>query len=122
MQEISTNQPPLCFGEGDMPREGLFHFVGAAFEFLDQLAMATVEILQNIREKAFRRPDVECQDPFYNHIRPRFIDRLEVSGLDRRPERAHDDARRVGSQEQRLPVQENGLAQGDPNVGSSLMR
>ena len=106
MQEISADQLTLSLGEHRMRREGVFHFVGARLEGRQQVAMAALEILEHIGKLAGCRLGIERQDPLDDMVRARLVGRIEVARFGRRLERPHDDPRRIGTQMERLPVQE----------------
>ena len=52
MQEIGANQLALVLGERRMRGKGVLHFVGARLERLQQIAMAALEILQDLGQLA----------------------------------------------------------------------
>ena len=52
VEKIGADQLALDLGKGAVSRQGLFHFVGARFERLQQVAMAALEILQDIGQLA----------------------------------------------------------------------
>jgi len=93
-------------------RQCLFHYVGARLERLQQVAMPALEILQDIGELAGNSFGIEGEDPVDDMIGARLVGRVEIAGFSRRLERAHDHPRGVGTQIERLPVQEGGLQQG----------
>ena len=92
-----------------MGGEGLFHLVGARLEFLQQIAVAALKILQDIGQLAGRRLGIERQDAVDDMVRPCLVGGVEVARLGRRLERAHDHPRRIGTQIESLPVQERDL-------------
>ena len=100
-----------------MGGKGVFHFVGARLECLQQVAMAAFEILEDIGQLAGRRLGIERQDPIDDMVRPRLVGGIEVPRLGRRLERAHDHPRRIGAQIESLPVQERGLVTKRPRLG-----
>ena len=95
-----------------MSRKGLFHFVGAGLERLQQVAMPAKEILQDIGELAGCGLRIERENPVDDMIGAGLVGRIEIARLGRRLERPHDHARGIGTQIKRLPVQEGGLRQG----------
>ena len=92
-----------------MRRKGVFHFVGARLECLQQVAVAPLEILKDIGQLAGCRLRIERQDPVDDMVRPGLVGGIEVPRFGRRLERTHDDPRRIGAQIKSLPVQECGL-------------
>jgi hypothetical protein len=82
--------------ENGMSSKGVFHFVGTRLECLQQVAVATLEILKNIGQLVRRH--LERQDPADDMVRPRLVDEAEVPRFGPRPERAHDYPRRIGAQ------------------------
>jgi hypothetical protein len=109
MQKIGSDQLPLHSGESAMLRECVFHFVGARFERRQQIAMAALEIIEDIGQLVGHCLGIECQDPVDNMIRSLFVDRIEVARFGCRLERPHDHPCRIGAQIERLPVQERYL-------------
>jgi hypothetical protein len=107
IQEIGADELPLGLRESHMRREGIFHFVGACLENRQQVAMATLEVVEDLDEQAGSRFRVERQDPIDDVIRPCLVCNVEVARLRRRLERPHDHARRIGSQIQSLPIQKS---------------
>ena len=95
-----------------MSRERLFHFVGAGFERLQQVAMAALEVLQDIGKLAGSGFGIECENPIDDMVGAGLVGWIEIARLGGGLERAHDHPRGVGTQMKRLPVQEGGLRQG----------
>ena len=112
VEKIGADQLALDFGKAAMSREGLLHFVGAGLERLQQVAMTAQEILQDVRELAGSGFGIECENPVDDMVGARLVGRIEIARFGRRLERAHDHPRGVGTQIERLPVQEGGLRQG----------
>ena len=92
-----------------MSREGLFHFIGAGLERLQQVAVAALEILQDVGELAGNGFGIERENPVDDMIGARLVGRVEIARFGRRLERAHDHPRGIWTQIKRLPVQEGGL-------------
>ena len=92
-----------------MRRERLFHFVGARLERLQQVAMPALEILQHVRQLAGRGLRIERENPLDDMVGAGLVGRVEIARFGCRLERAHDHARGVGTQIERLPIQESGL-------------
>ena len=95
-----------------MRRECLFHLVGAGLERLQQVAMPALEILQDVGELAGSGFGIERENPIDDMVGARLVGRVEIARFGRRLERPHDHARGVGTQIERLPIQEGGLRQG----------
>lgn len=112
VEEAGTHELPLDPAEVGVIGEGVLHLVGPGLEGRQQAAVATLEILQDIREEARRGLGIERQDPVDDVVRARSVGRVEVPRLGRRTERSHDHPRRVGAQIQGRPVQERDLRQG----------
>ena len=109
VEKIGADQLPLVFGKGAVRRQGLLHLVGARLERLQQVAVAALEILQDVGELAGDGFGIQRQNPVDDMVGARLVGRVEIARFGRRLERAHDDPRRVGAQIERLPVQEGGL-------------
>src|SRR5258705_7915289 len=112
VKKIGADQLPLDAGKAAMRRQRLFHFVGARLERFQQVAMAALEILQHIGELAGNSFGIEGEYPVDDMICACLVGRVEITWFSRRLERAHDHPRGVGTQMERLPVQEGGLQQG----------
>ncbi len=108
VEKIGADQLALGLGEGAMSRQRLFHHIGARFERLQQVAVAAVEILQDVFELAGNGFGVERENPVDDMVGPRLVGRVEIARFRRRLERAHDHPRRVGTQIKRLTVEEGG--------------
>ena len=89
--------------------ESLLHFVRAGLELLQQVPMPSEEIFKNVRELGSNGFGVEGENPVDDMICTRLVGRVEIAGFSRRLERAHDHPRGIGTQIERLPVQEGGL-------------
>ena len=92
-----------------MRRKGVFHFVGARLECLQQVAMAALKVLKDIGQLAGCHLGIERQDPVDDMVRPGLVGGIEVARFGRRLERTHDHPRRIGAQIESLSVQECGL-------------
>ena len=112
VEKIGADQLTLDFGKGAVSRQGLFHFIGAGFERLQQVAMAAEEILQDVGELAGSGFGIERQNPVDDMVGACLVGRIEIARFGRRLEWAHDHPRGVGTQIERLPVQEGGLRHG----------
>ena len=92
-----------------MSLQRLFHDVGAGLERLQQVAMPALEIFQDVGELAGNGFAVQRQHPVDDVIGACLVGRVEIAGLGRRLERAHDHPRGIWTEIERLPVQEGGL-------------
>ena len=73
--------------------------------------MPALKVRQYVRQKAGGDFWVKGQNAFDDVVGARLVGRVEIARLCRRLERAYDHARRVGTQVERLPMQETGLRQ-----------
>ncbi len=71
--------------------------------------MPALEVLQHIRQLARRGGRIELENALDDMIGARLVGGIEVARFCRRLERAHDDARWVGAQIERLPIQKSGV-------------
>ncbi len=71
--------------------------------------MPALEILQHVCQLLCRLICIEIEDALDDMIGPRLVGGVEVARFGRRLERAHDDARGVGAQIERLPIHKCGL-------------
>ena len=55
VEEIGADQLALDLAEDGMSRKGVFHFIGARLECLQQVAMPALEILEDVGQLAGRR-------------------------------------------------------------------
>ena len=109
IEKIGADQLTLNFGKSAVRRQGPFHFVGAGFERLQQVAVAAQEILQHVGELAGSCLGIECENPLDDMVGARLVGRIEIARFGRRLERTHDHPRRVWPQIECLPVQESSL-------------
>ena len=94
-----------------MSRQRLFHLVGAELEFLQQVAMPALKVLQDVGQQAGCDLRIERENTFDDMVGAGLVGRVEIARFGRRLERAYDHARGVGTQIERLPMQEGGLRQ-----------
>ena len=73
--------------------------------------MPALEILQHVRQLLRRLICIKTENPLDDMIGARLVGGIEVARFGRRLERAHDDARGVGAQIERLPIHKCGLQQ-----------
>ena len=78
MHKIGADQLTLYLCENGMRSKGVFHFAGTRLERLEQVAVATLEILEHIGELAGRRLGIERQDAADDMVRPGLVDGVEV--------------------------------------------
>ena len=109
VEKISAYQLTLDLGKNAVSRKGPFHFVGAGFERLQQVAMTAQEILQDVGELTGRGSGIECENPLDDMVGAGLVGRVEIARFGRRLERTHDHPRGIRTQIERLPVQEGGL-------------
>src|SRR5580704_9552968 len=95
----------LLLGEGRMCSDGLFHLIGARFEYLEQIAVTILKVLQNLRELAGSRLGIERQDAIDDVIRARLVGGIEVPGFGGRLEWTDDHSCRIGAQVKTLTIQ-----------------
>lgn len=106
VQEVGSDQLALYLAEGGMSKKGVFHFVGTRLECRQQVAVATLEILEDIGQLVGSHLGIERQDTVDDMVRPCLVGGVEVARLGRWLERAHDHPCRIGTQIECLPVQE----------------
>ena len=87
-----------------MGRQGILHFGGTLFEYLQQVSVPAVEIFEHIRQLQRCGLGIEPEDPVDDMVRARLVGRIEIARLDCRLERAHDDPGGIRAQIQRLSV------------------
>src|SRR5436309_8331216 len=112
VKKIGADQLALNFGKAAVRIQRLFHYVGARLERLQQVAMPALEILQDIGELAGNGFCIECENSVDNMVGACLVGRVEIARFGRWLEWTYDHPRGVGSQIERLPVQEGGLQQG----------
>ncbi|GGC04795.1 hypothetical protein GCM10011494_24150 [Novosphingobium endophyticum] len=89
-----------------MAGKGIFHLPRAPFEDRRQISVPVVEVPQCCGKEFQRFILAKGEDAINDVIGPRLVDGIQVPGFDRGPERANDDARRIGPQVERLPIEE----------------
>src|SRR5436190_21023543 len=109
VEEVGADELALDLGKGAVRGEGLLHLVSAKLETLQQVAVPAIEILQHVRQLVCRLICIKTEDALDNMIGPRLVGGVEVARFGRRLERAHNDARGVGAQVKRLPIQKCGV-------------
>ena len=88
-----------------MRGDGFFHLIGARFEYLEQIAVTILEVLQDLRELTGGGVGIERQDAIDDVIRACLIGGVEIAGFGRRLERPDDHSRRIRAQIKILPIQ-----------------
>ena len=111
VQEIGPDQLALDAGKSAVSRQRLFHLVGAELEFLQQVAMPALKVLQYVCQQAGCDFRIECQNTLDDVVGAGLVGRVEIARFGRRLEGAYDHARGIGTQIERLPMQESGLRQ-----------
>ncbi len=84
--------------------ERLFHLVGPRFEGGEQIAVPALEVLKHIGELLRGDDVIERQNAVDDVVGPRLVGRTEILRLDRRLEWPDDDARRIRSEIEGLPI------------------
>ena len=95
-----------------MSRQRLFHHVGAGLERFQQVAVPALKVFQHVRQLAGCSLRVERENALDDMVGACLVGRVEIARFGRRLERAHDHSRGVGTQIERLPMQETGVRQG----------
>ncbi len=111
VEKVGADQLALRLAELQMGQERVLHLAGARLESVQQVSMAAFEIVENVEQKTFRRRGIQRDDPVDDVVRPRLVDRVEISRLDRRPEGPHDHPRRIRAQIESLSREEHGFGQ-----------
>ena len=111
MQKIGSDELALNFRELNMRHECLFHLACPVFKCREQVAVAALEVFQDILKHAIGRLRIERQNPIDDVVCARLIGRVEIPWLRRRFEGTNNDTRRIGTQKKRLAVQKSGLGQ-----------
>src|SRR5947199_340861 len=86
--------------------------VGSMVRLPSAAMLPALETHQNIGELAGNGFCIECENPDDNMVGACLVGRVEIARFGRWLERTHDHPRGVGTQIERLPVQEGGLQQG----------
>src|SRR5271169_5917609 len=81
VQKIGSDQLTLYPGENRMCRKGVFHFFGARLESTQEIAVAVLEMLKDIRQLTGRHLGIERQNSINDMVRPRLINGVEVPRL-----------------------------------------
>ena len=112
VQKIRPDQLALDRGEARMGRKRDFHLAGARLEGREEVAVATLKVLEDVGQLAACHLGIEREDALDNMVRPRLVGGIEVSRLGRRPEWTHDNSCRIRAKIKTLTVQ---------NLGSDKM-
>ena len=105
MHEVGADQQVLLPGEGRMFGNGFFHLIGTRIEYLEEISVAALEVLENFRELAGNRIRVERQDTINDVIRACLISRVQIPGFGRRFERTDHHSRRIRAKIKTLALQ-----------------
>jgi len=111
VKKIGANQVALRFRQYGMRLQCTFHLDRARIEDLEQVPVATLEVVEHVLQLLIGGVSIEPQHSADDMIGACLVGRVEVPGFDRRFERPHDDPGRIGAQMQGLSVQEHGLRQ-----------
>lgn len=95
VKEISPDEAALRLIERRMGRERAFHFRGASFENLEQIPVASFEIIEDVAQLLRRGFRIEAKNPVDDMVRPGLVDRIEVARFSRGFERPNDDSGRI---------------------------
>ncbi len=87
----------MLFRERRMRREGVLHFIRARLEYLEQIAVSALEILEDFGELAHRCCGIERQDAIDDVVRAGLVGDVEVARFGCRLERAHEHPGRIGT-------------------------
>src|SRR5882672_7319658 len=109
VQKISAYELALYLGKTTVRRESLLHFVGTVLKRLQQVAVPALEVLQHVRQLVCRLLRIEIENALDNMVGARLVGRVEIARFCRRLERAHDDARGVRTQVERVSIQKSGV-------------
>jgi len=91
-----------------MSRKGFFHLIGARLEYLEQIAMAALKVLEHLGQLFGSSIGIEGEDSGHNVVRTRLVGIIELTWFGRRLERAHYDSCRIRAHIQTLSVQKCG--------------
>ena len=109
MEEVGPHEPALILREGWVRGKGRAHLIRTRLAGLEQIAMSPLEALQYICQLAGYSCGVQRQNPIDDVVGACLVGRVEIAWFGRRLEWTHDHPRGVGTQVERLPVQEGGL-------------
>ena len=104
MKKIGADQAALRLIQFGMWLERLFHLRRTRFEEIEQIPVATFEILEHIAELSRGCFGIKPKNPFDNMVGPDLVGWIEVAGLSRRFEGSDDDPGRIRAQIQVLAV------------------
>ena len=71
--------------------ESLFHLRGAAFEYIEKIAMPAFKIFEHVAQLLQAGFGIELKYPVYYVVGPGLIGWVEIPRFSRRLERTHDD-------------------------------
>src|SRR5580700_2273246 len=78
VEEIRPDQPALGLVQFGMRFERLLHLFGAHLEYLEQVSVTTLEILDDIEQLLRGRFGIEPKNPVYDMVGPDLVGRVEV--------------------------------------------
>jgi hypothetical protein len=95
VEEVCACELALLLGEHVMRIERVFHLVGARLEYLQQVAVAALKILEHVGQLTGNGLRIKRKNPVNDVIGAGLISGIEVPRLGRRLKRPHDDPCRV---------------------------
>src|SRR6266545_4150969 len=98
VEEIRADQAPLRLAQCGMLVERRLHLSGTCLENIEQIPMATFEVLEHVAQLLGGSFGIEPKYPVDNMIGPDLIGRVEVARLSRRLEGPDDDSGRIRAQ------------------------
>ena len=110
VKKIGTNKLALYFAEGDMRRQGFFHFGGSLLEYLQQVSVPAIEIFEHIGQLTCCGLGIEPENPVDDMVCTCLVGRIEVPRLGCRLERPHDDPGGIRAQIRACRFKNMGMA------------
>ena len=104
MQKIRTDEIPLRFAQGGMWLQCIFHLDSTRLEDMEKVPVATFEVFEHLCQLLFSDIRLEAQNSTDNSIGAGLVGGVEVLGLDRRFEGAHNHPGGIGPQIQSLSI------------------
>jgi len=112
VHEVGPDEAALLLAEVRMVRKDNAHLIRARLKSLEQIAVTSAEVVEDICQLCGDACRVERQNAINNVVCARPVRGIEVPRLSCRLERSHYDARRIWPQMKSLPVKERVLCQG----------
>ena len=110
-RKVRSDQLALDAGKSAVSRKRLLHDVGTGLERLQQVAMPALKVFQHVCQQAGCNLRIEGENAFDDMVGACLVGRVEIARFSGRLERAHDYPRGVGTQMERLTMQETGVRQ-----------